>query len=109
VGGDVYPLPGAPELTLQAVTVDLAAKSVTAEVKASPGAAETTAIGSLSRFPIVHRNAFTGEIAFAAEPVSLSASLAAALNRTFAESRGKPPPFLAGESLGRINFNTETH
>lgn len=110
VGGDVYPLPGAPEVTLQDLAVDLAGKSAEAEVRAQPpGTEEATTIGSLSEFPYLYRNAFTGEVAFGSTVFTLPAVLAAVLNRTLAESRGKPATFLAGEPFGRIVFDNQTH
>jgi hypothetical protein len=110
IGGELHPVPGAPEVTMRNLAVALETRTATAETAAPPAiGAETAPIGSLSEFPILYRNAFTGEIAFAADPVALSPSLAGLLNKTLAESRGKPATFVAGETLGRINFDDQTH
>jgi hypothetical protein len=110
VGGEVYEssTPG-PEITLQKLAVDIAAKTVAAELQAQPsGAAETTVFASL-QIPVFHKNAYTGEISIPDSPLTLSPSLAGLLNRTFAEPRGRPPVFAAGEALGFLAFGARTH
>lgn len=108
IGGDMEPVAGAPEVTLQSVLIDLAAKTLTAELRAQPsGAGETTTFAS-AQIPVFHKNAYTGEISIPNSPLTLSSSLAEQLNRTFAESRGLPPAFAAGEQLGYIAFGART-
>lgn len=105
-GGEIEPVAGAPEVNLQAVSIDLAAKTIAAEISAQPlGVGETTALAS-AQFPVFHKNAFTGEISIPNSPLTLSPPLADLLNRTF--THGLPPAFAAGDPLGYVAFSART-
>lgn len=108
VGGDIEPVAGAPEVTVQAVAVDLAAKALTAEIKAQPSGGGETTVFATVQIPVFHKNAFTGEISIPNSPLTLSPPLAELLNRTFAEPRGLPPAFAAGEPFGFLAFGART-
>lgn len=107
-GGEVQPTPGAPEIVLQGVSIDLAAGTVAADIRAQPsGAGEVTAFAAL-QIPVFHKNAFTGVLSIPNSPLTLSPYLAELLNRTFAEARGRPALFAAGEPLGQVAFMAGT-
>jgi hypothetical protein len=107
-GGEIEPVAGAPEVTLQAVSVDLAAKTLAAEIDAQPSGARETTVFASAQIPVFHKNAFTGEISIPNSPLTLSPSMAELLNRTFTEPRGLPPSFAAGDPLGYLAFSART-
>ncbi len=107
-GGEIEPVAGAAEVTLQAVSVDIAAKTLTAELRTQPsGVVETTAVAS-AQIPVFHKNAFTGEISFSANPLTLSAYMADLLNQAFTEPRSLPPAFAPGDPFAQISVSART-
>lgn len=109
VGDDVYPVEGGAELTLQGVVVDLAGRTVSAQLAAPPSAGGEAAVFASLQIPVFHKNAFTGEISIPDSPLTLTSSLADLLNRTFVEPRGLPAAFAAGEPIGFLAFGARAH
>lgn len=99
----------ASEVALLGLSLDVASGAVGSDVRAQPlGAGEE---GTIAGGPVApnYRNAFTGEIAVYANPLTLAPGLARLLDRAFSEPRGLAPVFAAGEPLGQLSVQAQTH
>jgi hypothetical protein len=99
------------KLTVRDVEFDLDAHILRAAIEPRPAAADQAGVVDLASFelPVVHKNAYTGEISTPNSPALLSAGFASALNQAFADPSGMPGLFAAGEPFGELAIGVKTH